>query len=656
MSLSTKRSILTARAGRALALIALLIGLLFLSPAASQTGASAPGLSLDPGSFSPNGDGVRDFLVVRPTGLRDEFLRPRDWTLEIRSGANEIVRTFAADHRRIRASRAINNLYLPGSDDLRPLALFDEIIWDGRDDEGQRVPEGVYQLTLRLQLPDNGGFVESQPAPVIVDTSAPELQVSAPISLLVRAPGSGPSLRAAGERLEIQQTARSDAGTRYDANVVGPRGTPIRERSWDDSLPERIFIYWDEIRTEADEDESIAYGDYLYRISAVDRAGNRSQAEVKDLLLAPRDLRMDLRADEYRFSPNGDGSRDQIQLRPAYINQAGNALSRSPLAATIAEHVLEVVSTDLQTVFYRKRGSGAPPESFVWDGRDDAGDILSDGLYFVRLRVTAGGESIATLNKSLWIDTAAPDADLSISRTSIRPDGDGEEEYLKLKLDFDDPSGIASWNIRVLLTPTPNARVDVVGDFRRLYRTFAGTTGTPPDEIYWDGTSDEGIPCESLEKFTIEYEVRDRAGNLARSAARKIGSGVLFRPVSRGRPALYSRLPAQNYFNESYGLTDQGEDALDEVLSRLSRYGSYEVIIENHSALPGREESNLEKTEQRARSMYEYFLKQGFPANRLKYRGHGEAELARDGRTEFASYRNERIEIRLQLPQPQTQP
>ncbi len=629
----------------------LLMTLLFLNPAASQTGGGAPGLSLDPSSFSPNDDGLRDYLTIRPTNVARDFLQPKDWRLEIRGGSGEIVRVFAADHRRIRASRALNNLYLPGSDDLRPLSLFDELIWDGRNDAGERVSDGVYQLVLRLQLPDNGGFVETAAAPVIVDTSPPELKASAPISLLVRAPGSGPSLRAAGERFEIQQSGRSNAGTRYDAYIVNPRGAPIRDRSWDDALPERIFIYWDEVRTPEDqENESAAYGNYLYRIVASDRAGNRSRAEVFDLLLASTQPRIDLRSDGYRFSPNGDGIQDRITLRPTYINQAGRALRRSALASSILEYSLEIVSVDLQTIHYRKTGAGAPPEALVWDGRDTAGDLLGDGLYFARLQAKTAGETIASLNKSVWLDTTEPDADLAISRTNIRPDGDGEAEYLNLKLDFEDASGIDSWNIRISLTPKQNPKVDAAGDFRLLYRSFSGTGDGGPAEIFWDGSSDEGVAGESLERFTIEFEVRDRAGNLNRSAPRRVSTGVLFRPVGRGLPSLFSRLPSQNYFDEDYRLSDEGEDALDAVLSRLSRYGNYNVILENHSALPGREEPNLEKTEKRARSMYEYFLEQGFPANRLKYRGHGESELAREGRTDFASYRNERIEVRLQYP------
>lgn len=635
------------RAARA----AVAVAVLLIGTLQSQT-IPAPGLSLDPAFFSPNDDGQRDFLVIRPTGVRDIFERPRDWQLEVRDGANNIVRTFAADHRQIRAPRAINNLYLPGSDDIRPVRLFDELIWDGRDDAGQTVPDGVYQLLLRIQLPDTGGFVESSGLPVIVDTSAPQLTLDAPVSVLVKESGSGPSLRAAGERLEIAQQAQSNSDTRYDAYIVNPLGATIRNRSWDDALPERIFVYWDEINATPDQ---AGHGSYVYRLIASDRAGNRAEAEVNDLLLAATQPTLDLRSERYRFSPNGDGVRDQLALRPVYLNQVGNVLQNSPLAAAAESFRFQILSADLKTVLYTKSGVGAPPDPLIWNGRDDAGDTLSDGLYFAQLRVTSSGEKIETLNKSVWIDTSPPNARLALSRTNIRPDGNGEEEYLKLRLESEDPSGIESWNIRIVLTPTTNPRVDPIGDFRQIYRTFSGTSVGGPAEMYWDGLSSDGIPCESLERFAVEYEVRDRAGNTYRGGPQRLTSGVLFRPIQRGRTTLTSRLPAQNYFDEQFGLTARGEDALNEVLARLTRYGRYNVIIEDHSALPGREESNLEKTEKRARSIYQYFLKQGFPKQRLTYRGHGESELARPEDTNFANYRNDRIEIRLELPRPQDQ-
>lgn len=618
----------------------------------SQSPVGPPGLSLDPAAFSPNDDGVRDVLTIRPTRLSEAQRSPANWRLEIRDGSDQVVRSFVADQRRIRPERRAGNLYLPGSKDVRPLRVFDELVWDGRDESGQRVPDGVYRLLLRIQLKEVG-FVESESVPVIVDTAAPELDLSAPVALLVREPGS-PSVRAAGARLEITQQSRSNVGSRYDALIVDPQGQAIRERSWDDALPERIFIYWDEVRpgpADSPEEEAAGYGTYIYQMMATDRAGNRSRGEVNDLLVSASRPEIDLRSERYQFSPNSDGSRDQLVLRVAYLNQVGRELGRrSGLVARASGYVFEILADDGQAVLFSKRGVGVPPESFLWDGRDLGGSTLSDGLYFARLRVEIPGEEISTLNKAIRIDTDPPDAGLSISRSRIRPDGDGDQEFLRFGLNFEDASGIETWNLQVLISPQTNAQVDQVAKYTELYRSFASGTGVPPDEIYWDGSSDAGVVCESLEEFRVVYEVRDRAGNIARGSPRSVQSGVLFRPVQPGLPTLSSRLPTQDYFKADFELTSRGEDALDEVLALLNRYGRYNVIIESHAALPGREEANLSRTEKRARAMHRYFLDQGFPDERVRYRGHGESELVRPGRTDFASYRNDRIEIRLELP------
>jgi outer membrane protein OmpA-like peptidoglycan-associated protein len=629
--------------------VALLILLALYQPAQSQSPVAAgapPVLRVEPGSFSPNDDGLQDFVEIRATGVSDALRRPRDWQLEIRNGRGDIVRTYAADHRLIRQARQLNNLYIPGSEDLRPLHLFDRLIWDGRDDSGQRVPDGVYEALLRVQLPDLGGFVESTALPIIVDTEAPKLEAAAPVSLLVKAHGKGPSLRAAGERLEISQSARSDAGTRYEAHIVNPLGLPIRNRVWQDALPESIFIYWDEVQPQSENDQ---YGAYTYRLAARDAAGNRSERLISDLLLGPGAPPIDLRGERYHFSPNGDGLRDQIAFRAVYLNQVGNEVPGPRVV--VDSYRFQILSADLQTVHYVRTGSGSPDSTILWNGRDASGDILSDGLYFATLDLYSTTGTLSSLNKSVWIDTASPNTDLSLSRTVIRPDGDSEAWNLKIDLNFDDPAGIEAWNLRITLAAATSARVDAVAEFRRVYKTFSGN-GAPPGSIYWDGISDEGVPCESLENFLVEYEVRDRAGNLFRSAPRRLSSTLVFRPRQRGLPSLVARLPAQNYFDGQFQLGARGKDALDAVLASLARYERYNIIVECHAAAPGREEHNLEKTEKRARSMYRYLLARGFPKERLSYRGHGEAEPAQLTDDDFAHYRNDRIEIRLQLPAP----
>ncbi len=606
------------------------------------------------GAFSPNGDGLRDSIGVRLTGVPEGLREPGDWRVEIQNGTGEIIRTYAADRRKIRPGRALDNLFLPDSEASRPLRLFDTIVWDGRDENGAVVSDGIYQVLVSVEDPQKGVLLTAGAVPVLVDTEPPELDLSPEVSLLYREPGS-PVSGSALERLQIRQSGRGNPGTTYLASVLGPDGRVVRERTWEDPLPENIYISWDEIQTE---DEVEQYGAYRYVMTATDPAGNRSVAEVADLLLASFPTRLDLRAESaaaYYFSPNGDGFRDVLSLRPVYLTPAGGEMRRS--TRNMREYSFEIFpenSEPGEPPIYREDGSGAPPAELTWDGRDGSGEPASYGRYFVRLSVTDGEEVLRTLRKPVWIDTVPPDGSLSIGGSSFTPDGDGDDERNRLALSLaDGAAGVEDWSLRILLAPrTGDAKIDPSGGFQRVYRTWRGGRFAP-QTIVWDGTADDGRPCESLERFFVEYEIRDRAGNVRRGRSGEMRTGVLLRPLRRGSADLVARLPQQNYFNERGRLTAAGEDALDAVLSSLSRYGRYNVVVESHSAVPGREEENLEKTEFRARSIFEYVLARGFPRERLRYRGHGEAEIRLpapvDGDHAFEHYRNERIEVRLHL-------
>lgn len=609
---------------------------------------------LPAGAFSPNNDGLRDTISVSLTGVPARLREPGDWRVEIQDGTGEIIRTYAADRRKIRPGRAIGNLFLPDDEAGRPLRLFENVVWDGRNETGGVVSDGFYQILVSVEDPQTGGMLSAAAVPVLVDTEPPELELVPEVSLLYREPGT-PVSGSALERLQIRQRGRGNPGTTYLGSVIGPDGSMVRERTWDDPLPETIYLSWDEIQVNTEIEQ---YGVYRYIMTAVDPAGNRSVAEVADLLVASFPTRLDLRAESaagYYFSPNGDGFRDVLILQPVYISPAGGEMRRS--TRNMSGYLFEIFPEGAEPTeppIYREEGGGPPPGELRWDGRDSRGEPASQGRYLVRLTVTDGEDTLRTLRKPVWIDTAGPDGSLSISRSTFTPDGDGDDEQSRLELSLaDESAGVENWSLRILLVPrTAGPKIDPSGGFERVYRTWRGERFSP-QTIVWDGTADDGRPSESLERFYVEYEVRDRAGNVRRGEPREMRTGVLLRPVRRGGADLVARLPQQNYFNERGRLTGAGEDALDAVLSSLSRYGRYNVIVESHSAVPGREEENLEKTELRARSMHQYFLRKGFPRGRLRYRGHGESEIQLpapvDGNHAFEHYRNERIEVRLLL-------
>jgi flagellar hook capping protein FlgD len=105
---------------------------------------------------------------------------------------------------------------------------------------------------------------------------------------------------------------------------------------------------------------------------------------------------------------------------------------------------------------------------FTWNGRDDAGKIVADGAY--RIRVLLGGQHRKiVLPKETVVDTKAPVLTLESAKpTTISPDGDHRADQMALRYRVDEHA-----HVRVLV----DGKVAVVGHGAPLSGTlnWAGT-------------------------------------------------------------------------------------------------------------------------------------------------------------------------------------
>lgn len=125
-------------------------------------------------------------------------------------------------------------------------------------------------------------------------------------------------------------------------------------------------------------------GQYLVRLRVVDKAGNAT-VRIAPALSSSGSPVFELSLDSRYFSPNGDGVKD---------------------AATVSFRLAATTQTDVRIrdalgVVVRERNSvlAAGPQQFVWDGRNDAGQLLADGDYVV---------DVAGQTLKLALDTTPP--------------------------------------------------------------------------------------------------------------------------------------------------------------------------------------------------------------------------------------------------------
>ncbi len=128
---------------------------------------------------------------------------------------------------------------------------------------------------------------------------------------------------------------------------------------------------------------------------------------------------------------------------------------------------------------------------FHWDGRDEAGALVPDGSY--RVRINVGGQHRAiVLPKEIVVDTKPPHVRLVSARPRvISPDGDHRHDELAVGYRVSEPA-----TVRLLV----NGNIRVRGAHTR-----------PSGTLYWPGTANgKPLPAGG---YQVQLVARDLAGN-----------------------------------------------------------------------------------------------------------------------------------------------
>lgn len=144
----------------------------------------------------------------------------------------------------------------------------------------------------------------------------------------------------------------------------------------------------------------------------------------------------------------------------------------------------------LVTASRRPRGVA----TFKWDGRDDAGEAVADGLYRLRIELAREGRTIV-IPTPIRVDGTPPGIELVGSRPSVMsPDGDGRRDRV-------------IFAYRASESSYPLVFVSGVAAVRGRYRP-AG-----PDRISWRGRlRGRFVPAGS---YRASLRAVDRAGNVS---------------------------------------------------------------------------------------------------------------------------------------------
>lgn len=383
--------------------------------------------------------------------------------------------------------------------------LPDSIDFDGRNRDGDVIPDGVYRFRVGLSYA-NGNAPSAVSEPLVVDTRKPDGRVRASLQLL--SPDRG-------ERQVFYHDLSPNA--RWRGLVTDAAGALVRTiplpKGGETSADWNLF-----------DDSGNPVGDGVYRYAAegTSATGIVGLTQAVSFRVESGGAAAAILADRSLFSPAVAGS--SVRFLPR-LEKRDRAVS----------YVFEIAPSSGGSPVRRLSGVSLPPSSFSWDGSDDSGRTVPDGQYraFLTVNYENGGQAVAA-PAAVLVDATPPKASLKLSSTLFSPNG---------------RSARGTIGIEQSASPGDSWYAEIIDEQGRP--VFARDFSTAPPAVFvWDGKTSGGVLApDGLYRYRLIGS--DAAGNESR--------------VSSSAFRLDARIPSAVLSSDKFAFSPNGDGFADTV-------------------------------------------------------------------------------------------
>jgi len=353
------------------------------------------------------------------------------------------------------------------------ITLPQEIFWDGKNNKGEWVADGVYLLTAEV-WDANNNTGKTPALQIVVDNTPPAAAVALPYNTF------SPNGDGKQDVLQIMQSG-SSVEENWNGSFADAKGNVIRKINWKGLAAN---FTWD-----GKNDTAVTAGEgiYTYTLTSTDQAGNTFIQKNNDIRIDNRVYPINIKLPGTAFSPNGDNVKDTIRFQLEADNPAGISSSNITIIDKAGKVLVTLSLTNPLPAFYD------------YDGKREK-TILPDGQYFARFAVVyANGAAPVVVSPAFTLDTKAPTAVFSRQSLVFSPDGDNRKDTLTI---FQTSSDETSWSGEV-----QNPAGDVVKNY---------TWGTRAIAFSWDGKDNAGnVVADGVYNYVLS--TTDEAGNAFKS-------------------------------------------------------------------------------------------------------------------------------------------
>ena len=521
--------------------------------------------------FSPNGDGVKETLILSPQ-LRVAGGISR-YSIVVEDEAGATVREFTGTG-----------------------ALSEQYKWDGFGLDGRRVADGPYRARLEVVY-DKGNVSKAYSRSFFIDTQFPEASLKTEYLLF------SPDGDEQKDRIRIRQTVSQE--DLWVGSVKNQAGEIVKEVLWKGTTGDFIWA------AEDNNGNKVPDGVYTYTLSSEDSGGNRTEVSLDKITIDTTPVNVYITASAEGFSPNGTGAHEDISFDILIPNKTG-----------ISRWQMDILDQAGRIV--RSYEDQRLPTRIVWDGTGNKGSPLPDGTYTPRISLEyLKGSKPQAETPPIILDTQPPNLNLGLAPIPFSPDNDGVEDELNLTLQALDLTAIVSWELSIydrtgkkfkgfdgFGLPSDLIRWDGRGD--------NGDLVISAEDYRYRYSAIDPWGSETVQEGIIPVDVLVvRVGNLLKIQI----ASIQFAPDS---PRLSEDSPE---------VIERNKNVLLRLSKILRKYDSYGITIEGHAAsifwnnAAKAQKEEVEELQplslQRAETVKNYLVRLGIPEKRINTVGRG---------------------------------
>ncbi|MBP7479866.1 MAG: OmpA family protein [Spirochaetaceae bacterium] len=568
------------------------------NPFELNTGTTEVILTVKDTAFSPNGDGVKDSLVLTPVIKTKSGIG--EYTLEIINNEGLTVKTYA-DKRSLPASFS----------------------WNGLSDEGERCTDGSYTAKLAT-VSKNGSEALTVTQPFILDTVYPSLSLESPYTIF------SPNGDTRKDAVPFEITTSEEK--QWIGEILDSSQKVVSDFIWQGYAQPFEWNGTDETGN------ILSDGIYSFVLSSTDDAGNKTTGTIKQITIDTRSVKTYLTAELDAFSPNGDSFKDiqSFTIIPS-------------LTDGIDSWAFEIIRNDAVTVRRWTNADSADLPSLInWDGKNSSGTI-AEGNFIAKLEITyTKGDLVSLTTPSFMCSITPPKLTVRTAPEYFSPDNDGQDDDLFISLAGTSAVPFTRWSFEI--NDPQNGT--------NFWKTSGRSSIT--ERIIWDGRSNSGELVQSATDYPYVFTVTDDLGmtSIVKGFISidvlviRIGDvlkiqvpSIIFRSDNAD---FKSKSEVSNGLEQS--VIDNNIRVLKRIAEILNKFRDYTVRVEGHANnLTGTEKEELEEliplSEARAAAVREMLIRYGVAGTRLTTVGVGGRQpvVSRDDRDNW--WKNRRVEF-----------